>query len=238
MRLLEFDTRNRAFAALPASRAAQPAERTWMSWWVREAAPTYSKPEPACLIHSVAAASMGARDPYNPSHPPLCLTLLHEIQLKGEMNFTVAARGQEMSMHGRKKASLLVRERQRTGCGLALSPVPRKSCCRSCKGAINVPCNNVISLMDAVKALNAFFFFLLLHCGPVPCSLSCCNVPISFVTETPPPPLSLSLLTGRTPSFTAHFLERKRNALPFEEKKPFSSPLAAPRAGLCLSNTD
>lgn len=95
--------------------------------------------------------------------------------------------------------------------------------------------------MDAVKVLNAFFFFfflLLLQCGLVPCSLSCCNVPISFVTQILPPPLSLSLLTGRMLSFAAHFLEGKRNALPFEEKKPFSSPLAAPRAGLRLSNTD
>jgi len=136
------------------------------------------------------------------------------------------------------KVCLPVPEKQRTGSGLFLSPAPLESCCRSCKGAINVPCNNVIALMDAVKALNAFFFFFLLHCGLVPCSLPCCNAPVSFVTQILPPPLSLALLMGRIPLFADPFLEEKRNSLLFEGKKPFFSPVAAPRAGLCLSNTD
>lgn len=58
-----------------------------------------------------------------------------------------------------KACLLLVLEQQRTGSGLVLSPATLKSCCRSCKGTINVPCNNVIALMDTGEALNAFSFF-------------------------------------------------------------------------------
>lgn len=65
--------------------------------------------------------------------------------------------------------------------------------------------------MDAVKSLNAFFFFLLLLCGLVPCSLPLCNVSVSFVTQILSPPLSLSLLMGKISSFAAPFLEEKKS---------------------------
>lgn len=103
MRLLKFDTRNRAFAALPASGATEPAECVWVSWWVHEAAPCHSNPTPTLLIRSAVAAPMGAGTPTALAVPALSLTLLHEIQLKGEMNFGATARGWEMPVHGEKK---------------------------------------------------------------------------------------------------------------------------------------
>lgn len=43
---------------------------------------------------------MGTPLPSSTVHAAPCIVWLHEIQLKAEMNFGVAARGWEMPMHG------------------------------------------------------------------------------------------------------------------------------------------
>lgn len=83
--LLKSDTRNRALVVLPAQ---QPPGRL-------------SAGTLLILIPSTPAPRwvMGTPLPSSTIHAVPRIVWLHEIQLKGEMNFAVAARGWEMPMH-------------------------------------------------------------------------------------------------------------------------------------------